>query len=73
MKDELLTGDRTPSLESLHELRLTALLRDMVKKKGRMEAAELLGVNYKTLVAAIRSGKLTRRVVGCPGALAADQ
>ena len=62
MKDELLAGDRTPGLESLHHLRLTALLRDVVKRKGRMEASEVLRVNYKTLAAAIDSGKLTPRL-----------
>ena len=59
MKEELLVGDRTPGLESLHQLRLTPLLRDVVKRKGRMEAAVVLRVNYKTLEAAIDSGKLT--------------
>ena len=62
MKEELLVGDRTPGLESLHQLRLTALLRDVVKRKGRMEAAVVLRVNYKTLAAAIDSGKLTPRL-----------
>ena len=62
MKDELLAGDRTPGLESLHQLRLTALLRDVVKRKGRMEASVVLRVNYKTLASAIDSGKLTPRL-----------
>ena len=59
---KLLAGDRTPGLESLHQLRLTALLRDVVKRKGRMEASEVLRVNYKTLASAIDSGKLTPRL-----------
>ena len=42
MKEELLVADRTPGLESLHQLRLTPLLRDVVKRKGRMEAAVVL-------------------------------
>ncbi len=54
--------DETPGLEGLHELRLTALLRDVVKQKGRMEDAKTLRVNYKTLAAALHSGKLTPRL-----------
>ncbi len=41
---------------------LTDLLRDMLKQKGRMEAARTLRVNYKTLAAALQSGKLTLRL-----------
>ena len=37
------------SSEGLHEARLMALLDDLVARRGRMEAAEALGVNYKTL------------------------
>ena len=62
MNEELLSGDATPSLESLHQVRLTALLHDLVDDRGRMEAAEALRVNYKTLVTAIESGRLTRRL-----------
>ena len=62
MNAQLLAGGETPGLESLHELRLAALLRDVVKRKGRMEAARTLRVNYKTLAAALQSGKLTPRL-----------
>ena len=62
MNRQLLTGGETPGLESLHELRLTVLLRDVVKQKGRMEAARTLRINYKTLAAALQSGKLTPRL-----------
>ena len=48
--------------ESLRHLRLSGLLRDLVRQEGRMEAAELLGVNYKTLARAIESGRLTPRL-----------
>ena len=58
----MLSGDATPSLESLHQVRLAALLHDLVDDRGRMEAAEALRVNYKTLAAAIESGKLTGRM-----------
>ena len=62
MNEQLLAGGETPGLASLHELRLTVLLRDVVKQKGRMEAAKVLRVNYKALAAALQSGNLTPRL-----------
>ena len=61
MEEKLLDGDATPNLESLHKVRLAALLNDLMKE-GKLEAAQLLGVNYKTLAAAVDSGTLTPRV-----------
>ena len=42
-------GDGAPSLESLRELRLRALLRDLVNGLGPGKAAEQFGVDRKTL------------------------
>ena len=61
MEQKLLDGDATANLESLHSVRLTALLHDLMRR-GKLEAAQLLGVNHKTLTAAIDSGKLTPRL-----------
>ena len=61
MEEKLLEGDATPNLESLQKVRLTALLHDLMKE-GKLEAAQLLGVNYKTLAAAVDSGVLTPRL-----------
>ena len=61
MEQKLLDGDATANLESLHSVRLTALLHDLMKR-GKLEAAQLLGVNHKTLTAALDSGKLTPRL-----------
>ena len=61
MEEKLLDGDATDNLESLHSVRLTALLHDLMKK-GKLEAAQLLGVNHKTLTAALDSGVLTPRL-----------
>lgn len=36
MKVQQFAGDRTTGLESLHQLCLTVLLRDVVKQKERM-------------------------------------
>ena len=61
MEKKLVDGDATPNLESLQKVRLTALLHDLLKE-GKLEAAQLLGVNYKTLAAAVDSGTLTPRL-----------
>ena len=37
----------------------TGFLCELVKREGRMEAAVLLGVNYRTLVKAEESGEMT--------------
>ena len=44
----------------LHRLR--GFLRELVREEGRMEAAELLGVAYRTLVKAEESGEITGRM-----------
>ena len=41
------------------ERRLMALLREVVADKGRIQAADLLEVNYKTLKRVLESGRLT--------------
>lgn len=61
MEEKLLDGDATDNLESLHNVRLTALLHDLMNE-GKMGAAQLLGVNHKTLTAARDSGVLTPRL-----------
>ena len=45
------------------EMRLLALLRDIVETEGKMNAARMLGVNYRTLQGATESGVLTERMV----------
>ena len=62
MNEQELSRNEVPSLESLQEVRLTALLHDLVNEQGRMQAARTLGVNYKTLAGAVESGNLTRRL-----------
>ena len=49
-------------LERRRRLRLNGFLRELVREEGRVEAAELLGVNYRTLVRAEESGKITGRM-----------
>ena len=62
MKERAVAMEKTRSLENLHELRLMALLLDVIREKGRMEAAEMLGVNYKTLARAVETGSLSPRM-----------
>ncbi len=50
------------SLESLREMRLQALLRDMIDAEGGSRAATVLGVSYRTLSRAVESGRLTARM-----------
>ena len=56
------SGDGTQDAERRRRLRLGEFLRELVRQEGRMEAAELLGVNYKTLVRAEESGQITGRM-----------
>ena len=53
-----LTAKVAPSLESVHEVKLEALLHDLLRKEGRLQAARTLGVNYKTVALSIDSGRL---------------
>ncbi len=62
MKERAVAMEKTRSLENLHELRLMALLLDVIREKGRMEAADRLGVNYKTLARAVETGSLSPRM-----------
>lgn len=51
-------GD-VPSLESVHEVKLEALLHDLIRNHGMMQAAKMLGVNYKTVSRSIEAGNLS--------------
>ena len=59
-------GDLYPessrSLESLRQMRLMALLRDMIEAEGKVKTAATLGVNYRTLVRHEETGRLTDRM-----------
>ena len=51
-----------PSLESLRELHMTALLNDVVGELGQVKAAERLGIDRKTLWRCMTTGKRTPRL-----------
>ena len=56
------TGGGEPDAGTERERRLMALLREVVAAEGRTQAADLLGVNYKTVKRVIESGRLTPHV-----------
>ena len=58
-----------PDHEAMREIRLVGFLRELVRVEGRMEAAQLLGVNYRTLVRAEESGEMTGRMRDALGRL----
>ena len=59
MKQDGPAADDAPSPESIHEVRLEALLHNLVEREGKMRAAQMLGVNYKTVARSIESGRLS--------------
>ncbi len=48
-----LTAKDAPSLENVHEVKLEALLKDLVNREGKIKAARTLGGNYKTVARGI--------------------
>ena len=57
-----LHADESRSPEHLHHERLVAMLRDVAQTRGKVKAAEALGVSYRTLARAVESGRLTGRM-----------
>ena len=58
--DNAQSGSR--GLADVHDLRLTALLFDLIEADGRVKAAESLGVSYGALARAADTGRLTGRM-----------
>ena len=56
-------GDGSPSIESLHDLRLRALLNDLVHDLGPVKAAEELGIDRKTLWRSAGAGEMSPRLI----------
>ena len=55
-------GDGETDAQRMRRHRLRGFLRELVREEGRMEAADLLGVAYRTLVKAEESGEITGRM-----------
>ena len=62
MEGEERAGTDASGLDSVHDVRLSALLRDLLKECTQSEVAEILGVNRKTLAGCLKSGRLSRRM-----------
>ena len=62
MNQDRVNGNGSVDAGRLRRQMLGEFLRELVREKGRMEAAEMLGVNYRTLVKAEESGELTGRM-----------
>ena len=54
--------EKSRSLDCLREMRLVALLRDMIDAESVEKTAETLGVSYRTVARTARSGRLTPRM-----------
>ena len=54
--------EKTTSVENVYNLRLTALLRELVRDGGFKGAAQALDIDQRTVARAFRSGMLSRRV-----------
>ena len=59
--------DGSKSVRDMHHLRLMSLLQEQVRDHGRKRAAEVLGVDRRTLDTALDQGMLTRRIRGALG------
>ena len=59
---EILEGPGTRSVEDVHHVRLMALLKDMVRELGPVEAAEALGIDRKTVWRGLSAGRLSPRL-----------
>ena len=62
MNGNELYPESSRSLQDLWQMRLLLLLGDMVDGMGKVKAAKALGVNYRTLDRAAKSGRLTERM-----------
>ena len=56
--------DGSKSVRDMHHLRLMSLLQEQVRDHGRRGAAEILGVDRRTLDTSLEQGVLTRRIRG---------
>ena len=59
--------EKSRSVQDMQQMRLMALLSELVQDKGIMKAAELLDVDHRTLTASMERGRLSRRMRGALG------
>ena len=56
--------EKGKSVRDMHHLRLMSLLQELERDHGRKKAAEVLGVDRRTLDASLDDGVLSRRIRG---------
>ena len=64
MEPEKGVVEKGRSVRDMHHLRLMSLLQELERDNGRKKAAEVLGVDRRTLDASLDEGVLTRRIRG---------
>ena len=62
MKQRKTVIDKSRALEDLHHVQLIALLRELLRDRGIMKTAEMLGVDYKTVRSSLEAGRLSERM-----------
>ena len=62
MKSREPVFEKSRSIEDIDHMRLMTLLNELVNDGGVMKATQALGVDYKTLTASLRRGRLSRRM-----------
>ena len=62
MKQRKPVIDKSRALEDLHHVQLIALLRELLRDRGIMKTAQLLGVDYKTVRSSLKAGRLSERM-----------
>ena len=55
-------GEVGNGVRYMQEAQLLEQLKELARQRGRVKAAQLLGVNFRTLAGSIESGKLSRRM-----------
>ena len=55
-------GEGGFGVTNMQEAQLMERLKELARQRGRVKAAQLLGVNFRTLAASLESGKLSRRM-----------
>ena len=64
MKSRKPVFEKSRSVQDMQQLRLMALLGELVRAKGVMRAARELDVDHRTLTASLERGRLSRRMRG---------
>ena len=54
--------EKSRHVENLHDMRLMALLHELVRDKGRRGPATTLGIDHRTVAASIKGGRPSWRV-----------